>query len=176
VQITLNQELLPDVVRNLDNNWRVDPEVAGGGYFYDLASHQLDLLDFLLGPIASAQGGVANHAGQYAAEDIVTANWRFESGVLGSGTWCFTTSAVSRCDETVIVGSKGEIRFETFGAGRFRFRTADRDEEFAFELPAHIQEFLIRDVVDDLLGRGESPSTGESGARTNRVMEAICGI
>jgi predicted dehydrogenase len=175
VHVTLNQELLPDVVRNVEDNWRVNPDIAGGGYFYDLASHQFDLLDFLLGPIERASGIAANQAGQYAAEDIVTATWKFESGILGSGSWCFTTSAVSRIDETVIVGSKGEISFETFGAGRFRLRTENSDEEFLFDLPVHIQEYLIAAIVDDLLGRGSSPSTGASGARTNRVMEAICG-
>ena len=30
--------------------WRVDPAIAGGGLFLDLASHGFDLLDFLLGP------------------------------------------------------------------------------------------------------------------------------
>ena len=174
VQITLNQEPEPEVVRNLDNNWRVDPDIAGGGYFYDLASHQFDLLDFLLGPIASASGFAANQAGLYAAEDIVTATWQFESGVLGTGSWCFAASAASKQDATVIIGNKGQISFETFGAGRFRVQTEDRDELFDYELPRHIQEFLIRNIVDDLLGRGTSPSTGESGARTNRIMEAIC--
>ena len=44
-------------------NWRVDPTLAGGGYFFDLGSHMLDLLDFLLGPIAAVQGTAVNQAG-----------------------------------------------------------------------------------------------------------------
>lgn len=175
VRVTLCQELLPEVVRNLDNNWRVDPEIAGGGYFYDLASHQLDLLDFLLGPIVDARGFVANQAGHYDAEDIVTATWQFDSGVLGTGSWCFTSDGVSQMDETVIVGSKGQISFATFGDAAFRLQTSSRDDTFQFDLPIHIQQFLIRDIVDELLGRGVSPSTGETGARTNRVMDALFG-
>ena len=35
-------------------NWRVDPQVAGGGYFYDLAPHSIDILQFLLGDAKSA--------------------------------------------------------------------------------------------------------------------------
>jgi len=173
VQVSLYQAVLPELVGNPADNWRVDPEIAGGGYFYDLASHQFDLLDFLLGPVAAACGFVANQAGQYAAEDIVTANWRFETGALGSGCWCFSTSAVSQVDKTVIVGNDGQISFETFGAGRFRLQTATTDEEFVIELPIHIQQFLIEDIVADLLGTGTSPSTGETAARTNRVMEWI---
>ncbi|MEM7801436.1 MAG: Gfo/Idh/MocA family oxidoreductase [Chloroflexota bacterium] len=45
--------------------WRVDPSIAGGGYFVDLASHMLDLLDFLLGPIDAAQGYAGNQGGLY---------------------------------------------------------------------------------------------------------------
>ena len=174
VQVAINQRPLPDIVRNLDNNWRVNPDIAGGGYFYDLASHQLDLLDFLLGPIVDASGMTANQAGRYEAEDIVMATFRFESGALGSGAWCFSTAEVASRDHTQIVGSKGQISFASFGAGEFQLQTDDGNEDFHFELPKHIQQFLIQAVVDELLGRGKSPSTGESGARTNRVMERIC--
>lgn len=176
VRMELNQQLLPEITANLDNNWRVDPEIAGGGYFYDLAPHQLDLLDFLLGPIEMASGFVDNQAGQYAAEDIVSAAFRFESGVIGSGTWCFSSGKVSERDETTIVGSKGQIRFETFGDGRFEIATdATGEKTYQFDLPEHIQQFLIEAVVNDLLGRGLSPSTGDSASRTNRVIDEIFG-
>lgn len=174
VRIELNQQSLPQVVTDMDNNWRVDPEIAGGGYFYDLASHQLDFLDFALGPIKAAKGMVANQVGKYAAEDIVSATFRFESGVMGSGIWCFSTGQVSARDQTTVVGSEGEISFKTFGAGEFVMNTDDAGEEsFEFELPDHIQQFLIQTVVDDLLGRASCPSTGESASRTNWVMEEI---
>src|SRR3954447_15441969 len=71
--------------------WRVRPEIAGAGKFLDLASHTLDLLDFLLGPIAHATGHATNQAALYLAEDIVTGSWTFASGTLGAGTWCFTS-------------------------------------------------------------------------------------
>jgi predicted dehydrogenase len=31
--------------------WRVDPARSGGGYFFETASHTLDILDFFFGPI-----------------------------------------------------------------------------------------------------------------------------
>jgi predicted dehydrogenase len=66
VHINLKQVLKPDLIVHLENNWRVDPEIAGGGYFFDLASHQLDLLDFFFGPVISAKGFSANQAKAYA--------------------------------------------------------------------------------------------------------------
>ena len=86
--------------------WRVQPEVSGGGYFYDLASHQFDILDYLLGPIAATSGYAGNQAGLYAAEDVLTASYRFANGVLGSGTWCFTVDPGQSRDVIEIVGSR----------------------------------------------------------------------
>ncbi len=95
-------------------NWRVNPHLAGGGYFYDLASHQLDFLDYLLGPIADVHGFSSNQAGLYKAEDIVTGTFRFENGVHGTGSWCFTAAESATTDLTIITGSKGEIHYPTF--------------------------------------------------------------
>lgn len=177
VRIELNQKLDAATVSGSDNNWRVDPDIAGGGYFYDLASHQLDFLDFALGPVKTAKGLMANQAGQYAAEDIVTAVFEFESGVMGSGTWCFSTAETSVLDETTIVGSCGQISFETFGDGKLLLQTdAAGVQVFEYELPNHIQHYLIQSVVEDLLGRGSCPSTGQTAARTNQIMENICKV
>ena len=38
-----------NLAANDPNNWRVDPSIAGGGYFYDLAPHQIDLVFYFLG-------------------------------------------------------------------------------------------------------------------------------
>lgn len=51
--------------RDLDYNstnlpWRVQRDIAGGGYFYDLAPHQIDLLQDIFGPITHARGYKAN--------------------------------------------------------------------------------------------------------------------
>ncbi|GGF31240.1 Gfo/Idh/MocA family protein [Echinicola rosea] len=174
VSIQMNQVPKPGVVRNLAHNWRVDPDIAGGGYFYDLASHQLDFLDFALGPIKTAKGICTNQAGLYEAEDMVVAAFEFESGVLGSGSWCFSSSKTAEMDNTVIIGSKGKISYETFGGGNVSLETDDEGKElFEFHLPNHIQMPLIQLVVGDVLGKALSPSDGLSGSRTNRIMEEI---
>ncbi|MFW5821485.1 MAG: Gfo/Idh/MocA family protein, partial [Bacteroidota bacterium] len=141
ITIVMNKEAVPDNVRNLDYNWRVIPEVAGGGYFFDLASHQLDFLDFVFGPVKEAKGITANQGGLYEAEDVVTASFSFESGVVGSGSWCFTAGKSADMDKTIIVGSKGQIEYATFGDPSVHLISDERGkEEFNFSLPEHIQE------------------------------------
>ena len=172
VHINLKQVLQPEVVAQLDNNWRIDPKISGGGYFFDLASHQLDLLDFFFGPIEKVQGFAVNQAKAYEAEDLVVGSFIFENGVVGTGNWCFTASKSAEVDEITIYGSHGKISFETFGKGEFTLEKDGEDRQhFELELPYHIQQPLIKSVVEDLLGLGTCPSTGYSGARTNRVMD-----
>lgn len=155
-------------------SWRVVREIAGGGYFYDLASHQFDYLDYLLGPVAEAKGNVANQTGQYEVEDIVTASFRFQSGVLGAGIWCFTVDPAQYRDEIEIVGSRGKVSLGAFQLEKpVVLEVGKQREEFHLPPPAHVQQPLIQTIVDELLGRGTCPSTGESAARTNWVMEQI---
>lgn len=151
--------------------WRVVPDVAGGGLFVDLASHTLDLLDFLLGPVVEARGGAANQGGHYAAEDIVSASLAFASGVRGSGLWCFT--ADRSADIVEIVGSDGRIAFSTFDEVPVRLTIGEREEARTIAHPAHVQQPLIQSVVDALRGRGACPSTGVSGARASWVMDSL---
>ena len=155
--------------------WRVQPAIAGAGYFYDMACHTLDILDFLLGEIVAANGQKANRAGLYDAEDTVTACFRFASGVVGCGEWTFAAPAGARCDTVTISGSKGMIRFATFSFEPIVLQHGNFSSEFSFPRPEHIQQPLIETVVAHLCGRAQSPSDGFSAARANRVMDQILG-
>ena len=158
-----------------DTNWRVNPEIAGGGYFHDLASHQFDYLDFLFGKITQVNGISANQAGLYKSDDIVSATFRFESGVVGSGIWCFTADKSSEKDCILIIGSQGELSFNCFGDPMtIHIKSSISGEQtlnFLHEQP--IQQHLVQAIVNELRGVGISPSTGISGARTTAVMEEI---
>lgn len=172
VNITLTMPPRPDELDPHNLPWRVIPEIAGGGRFVDLASHQLDFLDYVLGPIVSVQGFAANQGSAFPAEDIVTGAFVFESGVHGVGTWCFT--AFEGRDVTEIVGTQGRITFSGFGPDDpVVLTTVDGSREFTITHPPHVQQPLIQLVVDDLLGVGHCPSTGQSAARTSWVMDQI---
>ena len=168
IHITLQQK--PIAVDRAQLPWRVDPTISGGGLFFDLASHQLDFLDFLFGPIERASGAAANRAGLYAAEDTVSATFQFSSGPIGSGSWCFCASENRDCIE--LIGESGQIDFSTFSFAPIALRNSG-EHTFDIAPPAHVQQPLVQTVVDALLGKGHCPSTGQSGARTSAVMEQI---
>ncbi|MEN9813486.1 MAG: Glucose--fructose oxidoreductase precursor, partial [Verrucomicrobiota bacterium] len=51
--------------------WRTDVRTAGAGLFFDLGSHALDLIDFLVGPLTDVSGRARNAGRPQEAEDSV---------------------------------------------------------------------------------------------------------
>lgn len=151
--------------------WRLRPEVSGGGHFVDLASHTLDLLDHLLGPVAHVSGRATNRAGTGPAEDLVGAVFEHESGVVGTGVWCFV--AGEERDEVQLVGSRGTLSFSVFDERPLLLQTPSGLTSIRAPYPDTVQQPLIQHVVDELLGRGHSPSTGLSALRTAGVIDTI---
>lgn len=176
VRVQLNWQPHPGELNEQPQlGWRVSPEISGGGHFHDLASHQFDFLEYALGPIKTARGIARNQAGLYGADDIVTANFEFESGVLGVGSWCFTVNQEQRLEATELIGSKGKITFSFFEKFRISVETATGTEDITVPFPAHVQQPLIELIVNELRGEGISPSTGETGARSSQLLDQITG-
>ncbi len=155
--------------------WRVNPAISGGGHFHDLASHQFDFLEFVFGPIKEARGIKANQAGLYPAEDAVSAAFLFESGVIGTGSWCFTVPEKQAMEVTEIVGSKGRISFSFFSNTVLHIEREAIVENFDIPHPEHVHQPLVDLVVKAMRGEGHCPSTGETGIRATLLMDLIVG-
>lgn len=153
--------------------WRIIPEISGGGYFYDLACHQLDILDYIFGPVKDATGKTANRGGLYKAEDTVSAGIEFESGIVAKGSWFFAADSLYKSDSIEIMGSNGKIEFSTFSFSPITVRTRDTITRFNPANPENIEFCLIKNIVEELQGTGKAPGDGISAARTNKVMDLI---
>ena len=151
--------------------WRVNPDLSGGGFFFESACHTLDFLDFLFGPVESVRGFADNQAGAWPAEDVVAAAYRFESGVYGSGTWCYAADTDEEYNE--IIGANGRIRFSTSAPVPILIARGDSVQEMPIDDPPHVHQPMIESIVAELNGTGACPSTGDSAARTARVMDEI---
>lgn len=153
--------------------WRVDPEISGGGHFFDLASHQLDYLDFLFGPVEKIKSVVLNQGGLYKAEDFVSAQLIFGNEVVVIGTWCFNLHHSSNRDIMEFFGDKGSIRLSSFTFEPIVLTNNQGKREFINERPENVQYYLIEQVVNELKGKGNAVSTGITAARTSKVMDDI---
>ncbi len=166
--------------RDLDYNrtqlpWRVQRDIAGGGYFYDLAPHQLDLLQELFGPITRVSGFCSNRAGLYETEDTVSASFQFPDGLPGSGTWCFCAHKSARTDRIQIIGDCGQICFSVFTYEPIRLHTEQGVQEIVIENPPHVQMPLIQLVVEHLQGLSVCRLDSVSATPVNWVMDKILG-
>ncbi len=167
--------------RELDYNsqnlpWRLQPDIAGGGgYFYDLASHQLDLLQDMFGIITEAEGYCCNMAGLYKVEDTFNACFKFDTGLSGSASWCFVAHKSARTDRIEIVGNNGMICFSVFDYTPIAIHTENGREEIKVEQPKHVQQPLIQKVVDHLRGIDICECNSVSATPTNWVMDKILG-
>lgn len=167
--------------RDLDYNshstlpWRLQPDVAGGGYFYDLAPHQLDLIQDLFGVIIKAHGYCANRAHLYNVEDTVSAVFEFDSGVVGSGSWCFIGHQSAKEDRVEIIGDKGMLSFSVYTYDPIQLVTSEGAVSINVENPAYMQLPIIKTVIEDLQGIGNCTCTSVSATPVNWVMDRVLG-
>lgn len=164
--------------RDLDYNrdnlpWRVQPDIAGGGYFYDLAPHQIDLLQQMFGPIIEAEGMFANRGGLYPTEDTVSACFKFANGVPASGSWCFVAHESAREDRIDIVGDKGSLSFSVFTYQPIVLQNGDGRQEFVVPNPPYVQLPLIKLVVEHLQNKAICTCDCVSATSVNWVVDRI---
>lgn len=98
-------------------------------------------------------------------------HFRTGSGVPGTASWNF--AGIADEDRIEITGTQGRIALSVFGNEPVQFESGAGVESFDLPSPRYIQQPLIQSVVDDLLDRGECPSTGASAARTSAVMDTV---
>ena len=167
--------------RELDHNavkelpWRLQPDISGGGYFYDLAPHQLDIIQDIFGVITHAHGYKANRAGLYSAEDTVSASFRFENGMPGSGSWCFVAHQSSREDRITVVGQQGTLSFSVYNYDPIELTTSEGTTRISIENPPYVQLPIIKAVIEDLQGFGLCRCKSVSATPVNWVMDRILG-
>ncbi len=89
--------------------WRGTYEFDGGALM-NQASHYIDLVDWLIGPVESVQAYVATLARDIQVEDTATVGVRWRSGALGSVNVTMLTYPRNLEGSITIIGEKGTVR------------------------------------------------------------------
>jgi len=99
----------PVVVRTKQNNWRSDPS-EGGGCLMDYASHVIDLINYILGPVTTVKGSILKSFYSKNVEDSVFSLLELSSNVSGvlSVNWSDETYRKMSTSITIL-GSKGKL-------------------------------------------------------------------
>lgn len=146
-------------------SWLVDPAKAGGGPLFDVASHRIDVLNFLFGQPLRVSGQLTNVVHHYAVEDNATVMIEYDGGVRGvvDVRW---HSKVGR-DECRIRGTEGEIEMSPLN-GPDLIYPGGRES-----LPAHpnLHYPMIGNFVDAIEGKTQLLSSGASAYWTDWVTQ-----
>ena len=172
VMLRMLQPAGSDIIASVEDNWRVDLAVSGGGLFHDLAPHQLDLMVYFFGNARNAHGCSRNQAGLYPADDLVTGEILFESGVVMQGAWCFSVAEDEKTDRCEIIGERGKIAFPVFGSEATLLEDRKR---YQMEFPPleHVQQPMIEEVCAYFQELGPNPCSLEEAMKSLEIMEVF---
>ncbi len=174
VQIRMWKTAQPDLIADTETNWRVLPELSGGGYFHDLAPHQLDLMLFYFGEPEKYYGFSLNQSGLTPADDHVCGQILFKNKVVVNGSWCFNVAQNQTVDTCEIVGTKGKITFPFFGT-YIHWKTDEEEQTLNFTHPEHIQQPFITKIVAYFNDEGPNPCSIDEAVVLMDILDAFTG-
>jgi predicted dehydrogenase len=151
--------------------WRTTPEISGGGLFFDLAPHQLDIFYWLFGEPGSVRGFSLKQKSSYPAPDLTNVEAVFGDNVYIHGLWAFNVDPSSEQEVTEIIGDKGKISFSFFKASDIEITTGDGTQKIRLEYPENIQQPMIDEVVKYFRGEGPNPCSIADALVSMQVMD-----
>ncbi|HVV54270.1 MAG TPA: Gfo/Idh/MocA family oxidoreductase [Mucilaginibacter sp.] len=172
VQIRMWKSLKPDLIAASDTNWRVDPELSGGGYFHDLAPHQLDLMLYYFGEPEKYHGFSLNQSNTYPADDHVCGEIVFKNKVVVNGSWSFNVADSQTTDLCEMIGTRGRISFPFFGTF-VNWQNETEKNTVNFTHPEHIQQPMIEKIVAYFRGEGPNPCPVEEAITLMKILDAF---
>ena len=159
------------IITKTDDHWRLKPEISGGGYFNDIAPHQIDLMYYYFGEIENSKG-FSNASKNDNVDDLVNGIIEFKNGVQLRGIWNFNAHPNETKDECKIYGTKGTITFSFYGE-KVMLSSDEKNEVFDFINPAHIQQPMIEATVNYFLNEAENPCTIKEGLEVMKVIDSF---
>lgn len=173
----------------------MDVAASGGGHFYELACHMLDLFDDWFGPLEFVGASATNRIPRETAEDAVALSFRTPGGAVAACLWNFAASSTG--DQLVIEGTRGRVsmrgtavdkpvrvdfdvesRVRTSQSRTERWLVEWRDrlglgvsETFRFEKVRRPHAGLIEDLSARLAARPPQADNADAALRTAEVVD-----
>ena len=162
--------------------WRGTWEFDGGA-FMNQASHYVDLIQWMLGPVESVVAKTATMARRIEAEDSGAAVIKFRSGAIGVMEVTMLTFPKNLEGSFTILGERGTVRIGGTAVNRiehWQFADYDDDDklvEAANTSPPSVYGFghepYYRNVLRALRGESVADTDGRGGRKS---LELILGI
>ena len=161
--------------------WRGTWEQDGGA-FMNQASHYVDLLDWLIGPISDIQAMTGTLARDIEVEDTGVMNVRWRNGAMGSMSVTMLTYPKNFEGSITILGEKGTVRVGGVAVNEIQHWEFDEPMDYDRQLSEANYEtssvygfghpLYFKNVVDVLRGDAEPETDGREGLKSLEVLIA----
>ncbi len=162
--------------------WRGTWEFDGGA-FMNQASHYVDMLEWLIGPVDNVSAYTATLARKIQTEDSGVASIRFRSGALGSINVTMLAYPKNLEGSITIIGENGTVRIGGVAVNKiehWEFKDYDDDDKLVESTeytPPNVYGFghtgYYRNVIDVLKGKAEPDTDGREGRKSLELILAI---
>jgi UDP-N-acetyl-2-amino-2-deoxyglucuronate dehydrogenase len=153
-----------------------------GGAFMNQASHYVDMVDWLVGPVDNVHAYTATLGRRIEAEDTGVMSLRLRSGALASINVTMLTQGKNFEGSITVLGDKGTVRIGGVAVNQIQHWAFDEplpeddvvmDANYA---PASVYGFghplYYANVIDTLLGQAHAEVNGYEGLRSLEVIIA----
>lgn len=169
VRINLTGYYAPDP--GTPGAWRTRPDVAGGGVMFDVGSHRLDVMVYLLGEVQEVAALVDTVHCRYEVEDSAVLSMGLSTGLHGVAN--FNWNVGSGTDEFEIYGTEGKILARPLDGGHLEiYQGKNSIETFELPPPGVTHWGLVENLVDAVGAGTPLISPGEEGIKTSLIMAA----
>ena len=155
------------------HSWLYHPALSGGGKFFDIAPHTVDIMIYLFGDMKEIHGFAINSGTDCPLEDHVSFSFLTDHDIIGSAV--FNCISSRKDDRMVVTGTKGILEFSIHGRCDIIITDYHSGKTEILEIPdpKTVEEPMVRAVVGHLLQRGGSPCTGEDALPAYRAIDRI---
>ena len=159
--------------KEAENSWLYNPVLSGGGKYYDIAPHTVDIINFLFGDITQVKGSAKNLGTGCPLENIVEMDFQTEKGVYGTAK--FNCVAAEKSDRMLVTGTDGTMEFSVHGKTDVIVKDIHGNvvEEFDLPDPKTVEEAMVQSVVEDLLGISECESKAKDVLVTYQIIDEV---
>lgn len=164
------------------NGWRGTWEFDGGALM-NQASHYIDLLDWIIGPVESVMAFTATQARNIEAEDSGVAAIRWRSGAMGTLNVSMLTYPKNLEGSITILGEKGTVRIGGVAVNEIQewqfadVRAEDAEIKTASYATTSVYGFghplYYQNVIDVMRGNCEPETDGRSGLKSLELLVAM---
>jgi len=161
--------------------WRGTWELDGGALM-NQASHYVDLIDWLIGPVAEVQAMTGTLGREIEVEDTGVLNIRWRSGALGSMSVTMLTYPTNLEASITVIGEKGTVRIAGVAVNEIRHWKFDveRDYDQSIEQASYSATSVYgfghssyyRNVIDVLRGDAAPETDGREGLKSLEILIA----